>query len=80
MAQSLKAIYRNGAFIPQTPCDLPDGAEVELTVRTSNVEPPGEPDPEERKRILARMVERMKANPLAPDAPHLTREEMHERR
>jgi predicted DNA-binding antitoxin AbrB/MazE fold protein len=80
MAQSLKAIYRNGAFIPQTPCDLPDGAEVELTVRTAEIEQPAEPDPEERKRILARMVERMKANPLAPDAPRLTREELHERR
>ncbi len=80
MAQSLKAIYRNGAFIPQTPCDLPEGAEVELTVHASNIIPPGEKDPEERKRILARMVERMKANPIPADAPRFTREELHERR
>ena len=80
MAQSLKAIYSNGAFIPQTPCDLPEGAEVELTVRASNIIPPRVQDPEERKRIIERMVERMKANPIPAAAPRFTREELHERR
>ncbi len=80
MAQSLKAIYRNGTFIPQTPCDLPEGAEVELTVHASNIMPPGEKDPEERKRILHNLVERMMNNPFPPDAPRWTRDELHERR
>lgn len=81
MSQTLRAIYRDGAFIPQTPCDLPEGAEVELTILESRVSPPEVADPEERKRILERMVERMRANPIAADAPRrFTREELHERR
>lgn len=80
MAQSLKAIYRNGAFVPQTPCDLPEGAEVRLIIENPNLLPPGETDPAERKRILERMVKRMKDNPLSADAPRFTREELHERR
>lgn len=80
MVQSLKAIYRNGAFIPQTPCDLPEGAEVRLIIENPNLLPPGEKDPAERKRILERMVKRMKDNPIPADAPRFTREELHERR
>ena len=81
MAQTLKAIYRDGAFIPQSPCDLPEGAEVEITVRAPHLIPPTVTDPEERKRILKEMVERMRANPLPADAPRrFTREELHERR
>ena len=80
MSQTLKAIYRDGAFIPQTPCDLPEGVEVELTIRESNMIPPTVTDPEERKRILKEMVERMRANPIPANAPRFTREELHERR
>jgi predicted DNA-binding antitoxin AbrB/MazE fold protein len=81
MSQTLKAIYRGGAFIPQAPCDLPEGVEVELTIN----EPPGMPpkvtDPEERKRIMEGMVARMRANPIPAAAPRrFTREELHERR
>jgi predicted DNA-binding antitoxin AbrB/MazE fold protein len=79
--QRLKAIYRNGAFIPQAPCDLPEESEVELTVHASNVIPPRVTDPEERKRLLEQLVERMRANPIPADAPRrFTREELHERR
>ena len=80
MMQSLKAIYRNGAFVPQTPCDLPEGAEVELTVRASKIIPPRVADPEERKRILHDLVQRMMNNPFPADAPRWTRDELHERR
>jgi type I restriction enzyme S subunit len=34
MTQSLRAIYRNGAFIPQTAFELPEGTEVELLVQS----------------------------------------------
>jgi predicted DNA-binding antitoxin AbrB/MazE fold protein len=79
--QRLKAIYRNGAFIPQAPCDLPEESEVELTVHPPNVIPPRVTDPEERKRLLEQLVERMRANPIPADAPRrFTREELHERR
>ena len=52
MTQTLKAIYREGAFIPKTPCDLPEGVEVELTINAPHILPPKVTDPEERKRIL----------------------------
>lgn len=81
MSQTIKAIYRGGAFIPQTPCDLPEGAEVEITVDTPHVMPPLVTDPEERKRIMEEMVARMRANPIPAAAPRrFTREELHERR
>lgn len=81
MAQRLRAIYQNGAFVPQSPCDLPENSEVDLVVENPRVLPPLVTDPAERKRILERMVERMRANPIPADAPrHFTREELHERR
>ncbi|MDT4954529.1 MAG: hypothetical protein QOJ02_2667 [Acidobacteriota bacterium] len=80
MVQRLKAVYQNGAFIPQAPCDLPEGSKVELTIHDPDVIPPSVTDPEERKRIINRMVERMRANPIPANAPHFTREELHERR
>jgi predicted DNA-binding antitoxin AbrB/MazE fold protein len=81
MSQTLKAIYRDGAFIPQTPCDLPEGAEVELTISEPRVTPPKVTDLAEQTRILEVMVARMRANPIPADAPRrFTREELHERR
>jgi predicted DNA-binding antitoxin AbrB/MazE fold protein len=79
--QRLKAIYRNGAFVPQVPCDLPEESEVELTVHESDTIRPKVTDPEERKRILEELVENMRANPIPADAPRrFTRDELHERR
>jgi predicted DNA-binding antitoxin AbrB/MazE fold protein len=81
MAQRLRAIYQNGAFVPQSPCDLPENSEVDLVVERPHLLPPLVTDPDERKRILRRMVERMRNNPIPADAPqHFTREELHERR
>ena len=81
MSQTLKAIYRDGAFIPQSPCDLPEGVEVELTINAPHILPPEVEDPAERRRILEAMVVRMRANPLPADTPRrFTREELHERR
>ncbi|MDQ3687190.1 MAG: antitoxin family protein [Acidobacteriota bacterium] len=80
MSQTLKAIYRDGAFIPQAPCDLPEGSEVELIVREPRTMPPRVKDPEERRRILHNLVERMMQNPFPVDAPRWTRDELHERR
>ncbi|HEY0404213.1 MAG TPA: antitoxin family protein [Pyrinomonadaceae bacterium] len=76
----MKAIYQNGAFIPQAPCNLPDGLEVELTVHEARAIPPKVTDPEERKRILKEVVDSMLQNPYPADAPRFTREELHERR
>ena len=81
MSQTLKAIYRDGAFIPQAPCDLPEGAEVELTISAPRSLPPRVTDPEERRRIMEELIQNMRANPIPEGAPRrFTREELHERR
>jgi predicted DNA-binding antitoxin AbrB/MazE fold protein len=80
MSQRLKAIYREGAFIPQVPCDLPEGAEVELTIHEAHTLPPKVTDPEERKRIISEIIQNMLDNPIPANAPRFTREELHERR
>jgi len=43
MTQSLRAIYRNGAFIPQTAFELLEGTEVELLVQSSQGTTPATP-------------------------------------
>jgi hypothetical protein len=61
------------------PCDLPEGAEVELILQGPIILPPEVTEPEERMRILTEMVDRMQKNPLPAGAPPLTRESLHER-
>ena len=80
MSQTLKAVYRGGAFIPQTPCDLPEGAEVEITICAPDVIPATVKDPEERKRLMNELIQNMLDNPIPENAPRFTREELHERR
>ena len=69
MSQRVKAVYQGGAFIPREPCSLADGSEVELIIEPQNVRPPEITDPEERKRVLDELVERMRNNPIPADAP-----------
>jgi len=80
MSQIIKAVFHNGAFVPQQPCNLPEGAEVELVVHRPHILPPQITDPEERKRVLSEVVESMRNNPFPENAPRFTREEIHERR
>jgi AF2212-like len=76
----IRAVFRDGKFIPQEPCELPDAAEVQLTVEQPNITPPKITDPAQRARMLKEVVQRMMANPIPADAPRFTREELHERR
>jgi hypothetical protein len=80
MSLQLKAVFRNGVFVLQEPCHLPQEAEVNLIVQGPLVVPPAVTDPEERARILAAMTQRMRQNPLPAGAPRFTREQLHERR
>jgi predicted DNA-binding antitoxin AbrB/MazE fold protein len=80
MPQALKAIYRNGAFILQTACDLPEGAEVELFIQSPQVMSPPISDAETKQRFLKLLIERMQQNPIPLNAPRFTREMLHERR
>jgi predicted DNA-binding antitoxin AbrB/MazE fold protein len=79
MIQALKAVHSNGTFLLQTPCDLPEGTEVELSVNSSQVASPSISDLEIKQRFLKSLIERMQQNPIPLNAPHLTREMLHER-
>ncbi|MGI2906451.1 antitoxin family protein [Tolypothrix sp. VBCCA 56010] len=76
----VKAIYRNGAFVLQTPCNLAEGTEVELFIQSPQVVSPSISDAETKQRFLKSLVERMQQNPIPSNAPRFTREMLHERR
>ncbi len=80
MPQTLKATYSNGTFILQTTCDIPEGSEVELFVKSSNVMAPPISDAESKKSFLKALVKRMQENPIPSDAEPFTRDMLHERR
>lgn len=74
MLQMIKTIYRNGAFVPQTPVDFPEGAEVEISVEN------GKNQNETKKKSLAEFVSRASKRAISDAAPRrFTREELHER-
>jgi len=79
MAHKLKAVYQGGVFVPQEPCDIPEGLEVELIIQGPLILPPEVKEDKKRQHILKMVVERMQHNPLPADAPRLTREALHER-
>ena len=68
MLRKIRAIYRNGCFVPQTRCDLPEECEVELIVQGPFVIPAEITDPEEKKRHMKEVVARMQQNPIPLDA------------
>jgi hypothetical protein len=80
MTYHTKAVYRDGAFVPETRCILPENTEVELLVQESRRTQPMVTNPEQRKSVLRRITARMKQNPIPADAPRFTRDELHERR
>lgn len=80
MQETLRAVYRGGAFVPVAPCDWPEETEVEVRPYHPRLVPPKVKDPAERARRLRQLTERMVDHPLPPDAPKLTRDELHERR
>ena len=83
MSVRLKAVYRDGAFVPVPngeKLNVPENAEVEITVHDPYVIPPRVTDEAERARIMQELVESWNQHPLRGDAPRLTRDELHERR
>jgi len=79
MPQALKAIYHSGTFILQTACDLPEGVEVELFVKSPQVIPPRIADVDSRQDFLRLLVQRMQQNPIPSNAPRFIRDTLHER-
>ena len=83
MSVRLKAIYRDGAFVPVAngeKLNVQENTEVEITVHDPYVLPPTAASDEERERALRELFASWDAYPLRPDAPRLTRDELHERR
>jgi predicted DNA-binding antitoxin AbrB/MazE fold protein len=89
MYERVRATYHNGAFIPAVPVSLPEETEVELIIEPVtmdaataglSVEPPLITDPVERARLWEEIIASMQANPIPPNAPRFTRDELHERR
>ncbi len=80
MSSVVKAVFRNGVFVPITTCDIPENTEVQVVVQGSTIIPPIVTDPAERARIRHEVLELMKQNPIPADAPRFTREQLHERR
>ena len=79
MRQSHKATYRDGRLELRDPPGLPQGTEVEVLILAEGVTPPEEADPCRRRQQTAELVDRMRAQPLSPTAPRLTRDDLHER-
>lgn len=83
MSVRLKAIYKDGAFVPITngeELNVPENTEVELTVHNPYVIPPTAKSEEERQRALRELLESWEKHPLKGNAPRLSRDELHERR
>lgn len=83
MSIRLKAIYKDGAFVPVAngeKLNVPEDAEVELTVHDPRVLPATAKNDEEREHAWRELLASWDAYPLRADAPRLTRDEMHERR
>jgi predicted DNA-binding antitoxin AbrB/MazE fold protein len=78
MPPTLKAVYRNGTFILETACNLPEGSEVELLIQSSSIVSPLISDVESKQRFLKSLVLRMQQNLIPLNAPHFTREMLHE--
>ena len=76
---TVKAIYRDGTFVPEAPVDMPEGAQVELTISGPTILPPEVTDPEERRRILQALMDEWRKHPW-PITRKWTRDELHERR
>lgn len=83
MSVRLKAIYRAGAFVLAPngeKLNVPENAEVELTVHDAYVLPPTAASDDVRERAVRELVEGWEQHPLTSDAPFLTRDELYERR
>lgn len=79
MIQKVPATFRNGAFVPDEKCDLPENTRVQVIIESGDLIPPKVTDEDERKAILKRMAERRRQNPIPENAPKFTREELHDR-
>jgi predicted DNA-binding antitoxin AbrB/MazE fold protein len=77
MDATVTAVFEDGVFRPDLPCDLPQGSRVVLAIHGLGEGVAVSAD--ERRAIRRRVVERMKRNPLPGDAPSFKRDDMYDR-
>ncbi len=80
MMQMILAIFRDGAFVPTTRCNLPDNSRVELIVGSPSLTPPAIADADQRRRKLLEITQWMTENPLPAGTPAFRRSDKHEHR
>lgn len=84
MLEIVKTVFRNGAFFPKTPIELPEETEVEIVVEKAALNSNGDLSQTEtgmRQNIMAEFIKRASSRTISDDAPYrFNREELHERR
>lgn len=70
MLEEIPAVYRDGVFVPEAPCQLADNTKVRVIVGSGSVQvpPPVVTDPAERQRIVEETLARMRANQVPSGA------------
>ncbi|MCC6492920.1 MAG: antitoxin family protein [Pirellulales bacterium] len=79
MYEHVRAVFQQGVFRPVTPCAFPENSELDLMVGPAVLAPPQEQDSAKRKEIRCQLIQLWNARTLAPNAPRLTRDQLHER-
>ncbi len=72
MLKKVKATYRNGTFIPNTPCYLPNHTEVELMIDVTSESAHSIVDRETCKQILDALLSRMRKSSLMTQVNRVT--------
>ena len=75
MSQVVTAVYEDGVLKPTEPLDLPPHTAVQLTI-----EPINSWEASRQERVAALEAFLRKARPIESPEPHLTRDDLHERR
>ncbi len=78
MLYNVEVVYFNGTSILENTHNLPEDSEVEFFIQATSVVSPLISDVETKKRFLESLIERMQHNQIPFNAPHLTREMLHE--
>jgi predicted DNA-binding antitoxin AbrB/MazE fold protein len=79
MIRRIRAVFRDGTFVPEERVSLPEGTPADVVVGGPALASPPVTDPDKRKKVLDRLLNRMDRNPLPVPANSLTRERLHER-
>jgi predicted DNA-binding antitoxin AbrB/MazE fold protein len=79
IGESIRALYKDGVFVPQEHVSLDDGSTVELVFRPSTLQLPLVNDPGERRKFMDELIASFKRNPIPVGTRQFTRDEVHER-